>query len=348
MILQVFKEEKIPLDLAYVPLVESAFKPTALSRASAKGMWQFEAGTAKDAGLQQTWFLDERSDPEKATRAAAQYFKLLRDFFDGDWHLALASYNAGMGRVQRALKVSKTTDFWGLTSTTRYLPRETREYVPMILAAILIARNPMQYGFSVGPVEPLSYDKVSVPDALGLNIVAEWLNVPVEQIQALNPELRRGMTPRGQHDLKVPSGTAPLLMERLATAPPSAFAAINLFHFYNSKKGDTLASVARRFKTTATKLAAANDLKPTSRLRIGTTLMVPLVPTAALAARPTTRSAAASASPSVSGRSTYRVRSGDTLFSIAQKFDTTVDTLKRLNRLSSNALPVGKTLTVRR
>ncbi|HEY8885126.1 MAG TPA: lytic transglycosylase domain-containing protein, partial [Chloroflexota bacterium] len=154
MILQVFKEEGIPLDLAYVPLVESAFKPTALSKASAKGMWQFEAGTAKDAGLQQDWFLDERSDPEKATRAAAQYFKTLRDLFDGDWHLALASYNAGMGRVQRALKVSNTTDYWELTSTSRYLPRETREYVPMILAAVLIAGNPSQYGFNVGPIEP--------------------------------------------------------------------------------------------------------------------------------------------------------------------------------------------------
>ncbi len=145
MIQDVFHAEGLPLDLAYVPLIESAFKPTALSRASAKGMWQFEAGTAREAGLEQTWFLDERADPEKATRAAAEYLKTLRDLFSGDWNLALAAYNAGMGRVQRAMKQAHETDYWSLSASSRYLPRETREYVPMILAAILIARDPIQY-----------------------------------------------------------------------------------------------------------------------------------------------------------------------------------------------------------
>ena len=132
MIQDVFHAEGLPLDLAYVPLIESAFKPTALSKASAKGMWQFEAETAREAGLEQTWFLDERADPEKATRAAAQYLKTLRDMFSGDWNLALAAYNAGMGRVQRAMKQAHEDDFWALSASSRYLPRETREYVPMI------------------------------------------------------------------------------------------------------------------------------------------------------------------------------------------------------------------------
>ena len=347
MILQVFKEENIPLDLAYVPLVESAFKPTALSRASAKGLWQFELGTAKDEGLNQNWFVDERSDPEKATRAAAQYFKMLRDLFDGDWSLALASYNAGMGRVQRALQKSRLTDYWDLTASSRYLPRETREYVPMIFAAMIIGRNPAQYGFDIDPVEPLAYERVTVPDALSLSVVAEWLDIAVERIQGLNPELRRGMTPRGQHELKVPVGMASTLQSRLASAPSSAFAAAN-FHWYTVRRGETLAAIARKHKTTTAKLAAANDLKPTARVKGGTTLIVPIVPASALASRPSSARGSAGANASAALRSTYKVRPGDTLFGIARQFDLSVDDLKRLNQLSSNTINVGDTLTVRR
>src|SRR6185503_3466927 len=174
MIQSVFKSEGIPLDLAFVPLVESAFKSTALSRVSAKGMWQFMLPTAREHGLNQTWFVDDRSDPEKATRAAAQYLKTLQGMFDGDWNFALASYNAGPGRLQRAVRLSKSTDFWRLTASTRYLPRETREYVPMIQAAIIIARNPELYGFAVASAAPLAYETVRIPGALDLKIIAEW------------------------------------------------------------------------------------------------------------------------------------------------------------------------------
>ena len=148
MIQDVFRAEGLPLDLAYVPLIESAFKPNALSRAKAKGMWQFMRGTALENGLKHDWYIDERADPEKATRAAAKYLKTLYGMFD-DWHLALASYNGGPGRVQRAMKRSGRDDFWKLSATTRYLPRETRDYVPLILAAIVIARNPAQYEMNV-------------------------------------------------------------------------------------------------------------------------------------------------------------------------------------------------------
>src|SRR5688572_23675378 len=139
MIQSIFRAEGLPLDLAYVPLVESAFKPSALSRAKARGIWQFMRGTALENGLTHDWYIDERAEPEKATRAAAKYLKTLNGMFDGDWHLALASYNGGPGRVQRAIKRSGRSDFWKLTSTSRYLPRETRDYVPLILAAIIIA-----------------------------------------------------------------------------------------------------------------------------------------------------------------------------------------------------------------
>ena len=149
MIQSVFRAEGLPLDLAYVPLIESAFKPTALSRAKAQGVWQFMRGTGLENGLEHDWYIDERADPEKATLAAAKYLKTLYRMFD-DWHLAMASYNGGPGRVQRAIKRSRPRRLLGaLTATTRFLPRETRDYVPMILAAVIIAKNPAQYGFDV-------------------------------------------------------------------------------------------------------------------------------------------------------------------------------------------------------
>ena len=143
MIQSVFREQGLPQDLAFVPLVESAFKPTALSRASARGVWQFMRGTGRENGLDHDWYIDERADPEKATRAAAKYLSSLHRIF-GDWHLALASYNGGPGRVQRAVKRTGVANFWALSATSRHLPRETREYVPMLLAAMIIARNPLQ------------------------------------------------------------------------------------------------------------------------------------------------------------------------------------------------------------
>ena len=144
MIQDVLRAEGLPLDLAYVPLVESAFKPNALSRAKARGVWQFMSGTGVENGLRQDWYVDERSDVEKATVAAARYSETLADMFNGDWHLALASYNAGPGRIQRAMKSAKSSDYWVVSSKGRTLPRETRDYVPMILAAIVIAKSPEQ------------------------------------------------------------------------------------------------------------------------------------------------------------------------------------------------------------
>src|SRR5881227_2237351 len=172
MIQNVFRAEGLPLDLAYVPLVESAFKPNALSRVKAKGVWQFMRGTAVENGLRNDWYIDERSDPEKATVAAAKYLTTLNRIFKGDWHLALASYNGGPGRLQRAMKRTGVDDFWALASKPKVLPRETREYVPMILAAIVIARNPAQYGFNFQPDAAPDYEKVTLPRPVDLRRVA--------------------------------------------------------------------------------------------------------------------------------------------------------------------------------
>src|SRR6185295_19529406 len=183
MIQSVFRAEGLPLDLAYIPIIESSFKTNALSKASAKGPWQFMRATAQEHGLKTNWFIDERSDPEKATVAAAQYLKTLSKMFDGDWNLVLAAYNGGPGRVQRAIKRSGRDDFWELSSSRRYLPRETRDYVPLILAAVIIARNPSQYGMNIVPIESPDYETVTLASAVDLRRVAEWSSTPVQTIQ---------------------------------------------------------------------------------------------------------------------------------------------------------------------
>jgi membrane-bound lytic murein transglycosylase D len=351
MIQNVFRAEGLPLDLAYVPLIESAFKPTALSRAKARGVWQFMPGTAIENGLAADWYIDERADPQKATIAAAKYLKTLHGMFD-DWHLAMASYNGGPGRVQRAIKRSRRDDFWDLTATTRYLPRETRDYVPMILAAIIIAKNPVQYGFEIAPHQPLPTENVTLPAAVDLRRVAEWAGVPVDDIQQLNPELRRWTTPirEGTYALRVPAGTAVRIEEGLEAAVPSQ---LNALQWHMVKSGESLATIARKLKVNRNDLAEANYLKATTRVRPGQRLVVPRMPTAALLARaasadaPGTPAAVAVVESAEEVPATiYRVRAGDTLYVIARRHGTSVEQLKAWNNLKGSVLSVGARLVV--
>ena len=352
MIQNVFRAEGLPLDLAYVPLIESAFKPTALSRAKAKGVWQFMRATGLEHGLRQDWYIDERSDPEKATVAAAKYFKQLHKMFD-DWHLAMASYNGGPGRMQRAISRSGQDDFWQLTTNSRYLPRETRDYVPMILAAVIIAKNPAKYGFDVVPTPAPAVETVSVPPAVDLRRVAEFASVSADEIQRLNPELRRWTTPiRGdRYELKVPAGTAEMVRERLSAANPRE---LNALQWHTVRRGESLATIARKLRVSRTDLAEANYLRTTSQVAAGQKLLIPRMPSAAVLARAgsatpgntTEEAAPEDAIVEESSRIVYRVKSGDTLFSIAKKYRTTVDSLKALNNLRSSTLKVGARLTV--
>jgi membrane-bound lytic murein transglycosylase D len=274
MIRQVFRAEGLPLDLAYVPLIESAFKPEALSRASAKGVWQFMQGTALENGLRHDWYIDERSNPEKATVAAANYLKTLADTFGGDWQLALASYNSGPGRVQKAMKRAGRSDFWSLTAKTTALPRETRDYVPMILAAVIIARNPAQYGFSFESEEGLPFETVRLPRAVELRRVAEWTGTPIETLRSLNPELRRPMTPIKDADyaLRVPVGTSIEIARRMDESAGDDLLSLTR---YSVKNGETLAGIARKLHISRSDLAEANDLNVSARLAAGQGLIVP-------------------------------------------------------------------------
>ncbi len=364
MIESVFRAEGLPLDLAYIPIVESAFKPNALSRAKAKGVWQFMRGTALENGLRHDWYIDERSDPEKATIAAAKYLKTLNRMFDGDWHLALASYNGGPGRVQRALKRYKVEDFWSLVERgRRTLPRETREYVPMILAAMIVARNPAQYGIQFTAEPPVQYEKVRVPKAVDLRRVAEWTDSTIDVIQSLNPELRRWTTPvRYEYEVKVPVGTAETLRARLADASESELTAVK---WYTVRRGESLKTIARKLRVNRLDLAEANQLRVSSRVRAGQSLIIPRAPATVLAARsdrpaPPAITAsrtiaqgadeapvvlASNTRPKVE-RTTHRVRRGDTLFSIARLYNTTVDKIKSWNRMRGTRIAVGDRLTI--
>jgi len=361
MIQSVFRAEGLPMDLAYVPLVESAFKPNALSRVKAKGVWQFMRGTALENGLRHDWYIDERSDPEKATQAAAKYLRTLNRIFHGDWHLALASYNGGPGRLQRAVKRTGLDDFWRLTEQKKkILPRETREYVPMILAAIVIARNPAQYGFDFAAEAPRAFDRVTLPRPVDLRRVAEWADTTIDEIQALNPELRRWTTPvrDEQYELKVPSGTAEVVRSRLGDSVAADLASLK---YYTVKRGETLPSIARKLHVSSTDLAEANYLNARARVSAGQQLMVPHEATVLMAARtertvPVADSrpiAAASAelvqAPAASGRVKvlYQVHKGDTLASIARLFKTTIAAIRAWNpRLPGNRLTAGSRLTV--
>jgi membrane-bound lytic murein transglycosylase D len=367
MIQDEFHAQGLPLDLAYIPLIESAFKNTARSRVRAQGMWQFMSYTGREHGLMLNWYVDERSDPEKATKAAAQYLKTLGKMFEDDWHLAMASYNGGPGRVQRAMRRSGKKDFWTLSATSRFLPRETREYVPMILAAIVIAKNPAQYGFQVEPEMPLAYEKVLVDDPIDLRLVAEWTNSSIGDIESLNPELRRWTTPvrTPKYEIKVPVGTGDAFRARLAETPAEL---LNAFQWHSVKRGESLLSIARKLKVRQADLAEANSLTLRARVQAGQQLIIPRAPTTLLAARldnpapdavmaalnPAGAESAKAApvadqiEPAEPQRIVHRVKRGDTLSSIARLYNTTVASLKSWNArtIRGTRINIGDRLTV--
>jgi membrane-bound lytic murein transglycosylase D len=319
------------------------------------------SGTAVENGLRKDWYIDERSDPEKATVAAAKYLHTLGRLFDGDWHLALASYNGGPGRLQKAIKRAGVDDFWKLADNPKTLPRETREYVPMILAAIVIARNPAQYGFDFETEAPAAFDTVTLPRPVDLRRVAEWAGTTIDEIQSLNPELRRWTTPikDAQYELKVPPGTAGKIEARLTEAPVADLASLK---WYTVKRGDSLPGIARKLHVSKSDLADANYLSANARVQAGEKLMVPHEATVLMAARTDRSVPAAEAHATVEAhgrlaenansnrvKMIYEVKRGDTFASIARLFKTSVASLKTWNpRLPSSHLTAGARLTVYR
>jgi membrane-bound lytic murein transglycosylase D len=335
MIHRIFSEEGIPKDLAYMAHVESAYKPNAYSRAKAKGIFQFIRGTGVRYGLRVDRWIDERSDPEKATRAAAAYLKDLYAMF-GDWYLALAAYNAGEGKISRVIAATGQTDFWKLVDR-RVLRAETNNYVPAIIAATLISREPRTFGFDFVPDPPLEYDTMSIQGPLHLRAIARAANTSLEAIAQLNPAVRRQSLPNGTHEVRVPPGSADAVRAGLQTVP-AADRTLDAYH--KVRKGETLSRIARQHGVTTAAIQRANGMGKRTTLRVGETLSIPDGSEAVAERAPRTAPSAAKATATV-----YRVRPGDTLYAIARRHGTTPQALAAANGIPTDRmLQVGQVL----
>jgi membrane-bound lytic murein transglycosylase D len=269
---RVLDEYKLPKALAYLPVIESAYLPTLTSRAGAHGIWQFMPETAREYGLRVDWWVDERADPDRSTRAAAAYLKdLYRDFHD--WPLALAAYNAGPNRIHRALDRTGTTTFWSLMEMSA-VPRETRGYVPTFFAAIIIAGDPASYGFRLGDPVDLDVKRVDVEGPLSLRFIAQTANVDEAVLRGLNPALRRGIVPPGRASIRVPTAAVATIEARAATLKNED--AIVSVSAYKVRKGDTIQKLARALGVERRTILAMNGFSQTTRLRRGESIYLPV------------------------------------------------------------------------
>ncbi len=327
MIRRILREEGVPEELIYLAQAESGFHPLAVSRAGARGMWQFMGSRAKGYGLERNWWIDDRQDPEKATRAAAHHLKDLYKEF-GDWYLAMAAYNSGPGTVQSAVKRTGYADFWELYNRN-VLPKETRNYVPIIVAVTIMAKNPAQYGLdSVVKEKPMVYDTVKINYPIDLRLAAECVDASASDLLDLNPSLLRLTTPKNRSfDLHLPVGTA----EKFETAVAAIPADKRVWWRYHRVQGtETLASIARIYHTTSKSIAEANDLgdQTTNGLLSPDTRLI--IPVAASKQSDTSTYARATTH--------YKIRHGDTVESVAENFGVSVKMLRVWNRLKGDNL----------
>jgi membrane-bound lytic murein transglycosylase D len=337
MIERIFKEEGVPQDMVYLAQAESGFHPLALSRAGARGMWQFMASRARGYGLTRNWWVDERQDPEKSTRAAARHLRDLYKQF-GDWYLAMAAYNSGPGNVQRAVQRTGFADFWELYKRG-VLPRETKNYVPIIVAITIMAKNPAQYGLdNIQPEAPPKVDLARINYPVDLRLVAECIDIPVTTLQELNPSLLRMTTPKtGEFDLKLPEGSAEKYHAAIAAIPVAKRV---WWRYHKVSSGETLTSIARQYRTNVKAITEVNGLGA-DEIAPETKLIIPVaagkhfpggIGAMHFSSRPTR----------------YKVRRGDTVLSIADDFGVPADKLRRWNRLKGNSLRAGRTLVIYR
>ncbi len=322
----------LPADLAYLAMIESGFNPSAYSRAHAAGLWQFIRGTGRNYGLRIDSWVDERREPEKATRAAVAYLASLYNEFN-DWYLAVAAYNAGEGKIRRAIKRYRTRDFWQL-ARHRYLRLETKRYVPKLIAAIMIARNPEKYGFTdVEYQDPVRYEMVKVPPRTDLAAVAVAAGTSVKEIRRLNNELRRNLTPprRDGYRLKIPHGSAQLVARNMSRLHPVITTG---YKTHTVRRNETLTRICRLYGLNKTTLLKANNLH-SSRLRKGQRLRIPYRTTKYILLRegetPDTRFARAGRD----GRLIlHRIRRGETLSRISKQYNVPVHIIMQWNNIT--------------
>ncbi len=320
--LRILKEEGMPLELTNLAMIESGFNPNAYSRAHAAGIWQFIKGTGRLYGLRVDSYVDERRDPVRSCRAAARHLRDLYEMF-GSWPLALAAYNAGAGSVDRAIKRNRTSDYWRLS-----LKRETRDYVPMFMAAAIIMSDPAEYGFDCRYEPPLEFDEVEIEGRTDLKAIARSCQVEPAVIWELNPHLLRHCTPDGgsRFAVRVPKGMADSCVAGLARIPKEertakAYVAADFSH--TVRRGETLSRIAKKYGTTVSAIAGANGIKNYHRLRIGQVLAIP--------------GEGYSLAPQNPG--IHTVKRGETLSGIAKRYGVKMDDLA-----AWNDMPPGRTL----
>ncbi|MDH4223790.1 MAG: LysM peptidoglycan-binding domain-containing protein, partial [candidate division Zixibacteria bacterium] len=341
---EILKEKNMPLDLAYLPLIESGYNPRARSWANAVGMWQFIPSTGRIYGLKSNWWYDEKRDFIKSTYAACNYLnKLYNDF--GCWKLALAAYNCGEGGLSRAIKKYHTTNFWELN-----LRKQTYDYVPLYMAATIIAKNPQKYGFDIEYEKPLKYDMVNVDKPVELKTISDILNVSAAEIRDLNPEILRDVTPPQYQDykLRIPAGTKELFEQKYAELP-----AKKLFAMHKVRKGETISGIARSYGIPTYSILQANTLSKRAVIYPGQYLKIPGEGqvdrnySASADAENKNQKTRVSKNTAVRGYEVYKIKSGDNLVYIAGKFNTTVSALEKLNGIDRNQiLKVGQRLRI--
>jgi membrane-bound lytic murein transglycosylase D len=327
MIESTLREQGVPQELIYLAQAESGFHPLALSRVGARGMWQFMSSRARGYGLQHNLWVDERQDPEKSTLAAAHHLKDLYNQF-GDWYLAMAAYNSGPGTVQSAVKRTGYADFWELYRRN-VLPKETRNYVPIILAVTIMAKNPAQYGLDdIVPEQPVPYDAVKVDYSVDLRLVAQCIDVSPATLQDLNPSMLRLTTPKDQtFELRLPAGTKDHYLTAISAIPPGMR---EWWRYHDVAEGDTVASIARAYRTTPQAIEAQNHLQDGDELKADTKLIIP-IPPGKHAATEDGASYARSATR-------YKVRHGDTVQTVADNFSIPPTMIRRWNHLRGDSL----------
>jgi len=345
-IVKALKKAGLPEDLSWLPLIESGFSVRAFSKARALGLWQFIASTGYKYGLERDRWIDQRMDPEKATKAAISYLKELHQIF-GDWTTALAAYNCGEGTVLKCIRTQQVNyldNFWDLYEK---LPRETASYVPRFLAVLHILQDPQKYGFTLPPVyPPLESEKVTVDKPVHLKTVAKAIGVPYKELLDLNPELKRHSTPARAYDLKLPRGKGKLLLAKLPSIPvwnPR----IPEFVYHKVRRGDVLSGLARRYRTSVRAIMRVNRLRSSRYLRVGWKLKIPVGRKYILAQQRVQHKNRALTTPPLKGEKRYVVRKGDSLWKIANRFGTTTDAIKRANSLKNAHLSIGQMLIIR-
>lgn len=340
-IVQELKKSGLPEEISWLPLIESGYKCRALSPARALGLWQFIPSTGNKFGLNRNHYIDERMDPEKATRAAIDYLKELHNLF-GDWTTAIAAYNCGEYRVLRTIRKQKLNyldNFWDLYQS---LPRETARYVPRFLATVHIVKNLEKYNIVIDkPLKPLEYKPFDIKKQVRLSEIAKAINIDKDTLVSLNPELRHEVLPPEPYTIKIPVDHADQFMAKM-DAIKTTYRQAPRYTYYRVRKGDTLSGIAGKFGTSVSAIARYNKISRKSCIAIGKVLKIPGSKGSNYAARANTTPKAYKNSKKI----TYTVRSGDNLWLIARKFSTTTKRIKALNKLSGTKLSIGQRLTI--